>query len=135
MSTQLTIKQEAKSRGSKTYFTGNACCRGHTTDRYVSNSQCVDCTKEYNHNNPEARRIAIWKFYGCPEPTRPEPNTCEICNSAPSGRYSHLVLDHCHTTGIFRGWLCADCNLALGKLGDNKQGITKALAYLNKVEN
>jgi recombination endonuclease VII len=30
---------------------------------------------------------------------------CDLCQ-----REKELVADHCHTTGIFRGWLCPRCN-------------------------
>jgi hypothetical protein len=69
---------------------------------------------------------------GLPKPTRPRPDTCECCG-APPGKQA-LALDHCHTTGAFRGWLCSSCNTALGKLGDNKAGLLRALAYLERAE-
>jgi hypothetical protein len=34
---------------------------------------------------------------------------CSIC-----GDEGDLVQDHCHTTGLFRGYLCRSCNLAEG---------------------
>ena len=52
---------------------------------------------------------------------------CEICHSV-----SNLVYDHDHITMEFRGVLCRGCNSALGHLGDNKEGVAKALEYLNK---
>lgn len=30
----------------------------------------------------------------------------------------------------FRGVLCMECNSALGKLGDNEEGLIKALKYI-----
>ncbi len=57
--------------------------------------------------------------------------SCGICNTpfeTIGGRKMHL--DHCHETEKVRGILCASCNTALGKLGDNAQGLRKALAYL-----
>ena len=39
------------------------------------------------------------------------------------------VLDHDHETNLFRGWLCDDCNLGIGKLGDNLEGIMRAVKY------
>lgn len=71
-----------------------------------------------------------------PRPTRPMPEVCEIC-TAPEARKREdrdepqaLSLDHCHHTGIFRGWLCSRCNLALGKFGDSLAGLRRALTYL-----
>lgn len=43
-----------------------------------------------------------------------------------------MSLDHCHHTGLFRGWLCGKCNTAIGKLGDTLEGVKRAVAYLEK---
>ena len=54
---------------------------------------------------------------------------CLICNQLPKeGKI--LVVDHNHTTGKIRGLLCHHCNLGIGFLGDDKEGILKALKYL-----
>ena len=39
--------------------------------------------------------------------------------------------DHCHETNTFRGWLCKNCNTAIGALGDNLEGLMKAVKYLS----
>jgi hypothetical protein len=62
---------------------------------------------------------------------------CAICegedsHNAHGGRFS---MDHDHDTGKFRGLLCALCNTGLGKLGDNREGLLKALKYLEDAEN
>ena len=61
---------------------------------------------------------------------RPRPKLCEIsgCNSPAE------VLDHCHSTGKFRGWLCRSCNQNLGRFRDNAEGLRAALEYLEKFE-
>ncbi len=85
----------------------------------------------------EHRRRRDWGRRGMPSPTRPRPPFCEICGRPPEGRGGNaqvLHLDHCHETGAFRGWLCTKCNLALGALGDNIEGLRKALAYLERFE-
>ena len=56
---------------------------------------------------------------------------CTCCNQ-PSDR--SLVLDHCHDTNTFRGWICDKCNVGIGKLGDNLDGVLNAVAYLKKFE-
>jgi hypothetical protein len=53
---------------------------------------------------------------------------CHLCGRPP-GKYS-LAVDHCHDTGRIRGLLCTKCNTALGTLGDNEEGLLRALAYL-----
>jgi hypothetical protein len=40
--------------------------------------------------------------------------------------------DHDHRTGKFRGWLCRMCNTAIGALGDDVDGLERALAYLRR---
>lgn len=64
-----------------------------------------------------------------PLPTRKIPAVCECCSKK---QKRALALDHCHVTGKFRGWLCSNCNAALGLLGDNAIGVRSALVYLEK---
>jgi hypothetical protein len=68
------------------------------------------------------------------EAGRPRPTLCECCGSPPNGGKKTLNFDHCHETGAFRGWLCMRCNTAIGKLGDNFEGIMRAAVYLKKAE-
>lgn len=75
--------------------------------------------KQWRKNNQDRIRKYAWKQRNLPEPTRPEPKFCEACGEAPSGRYKNLCLDHNHTTGEFRAWLCHNCNRALGMSKDN----------------
>src|ERR1700684_2012137 len=46
--------------------------------------------------------------------SRPCPKACEVCGATPTkvGRRP-LDFDHCHWEGLFRGWLCHSCNMAL----------------------
>lgn len=60
-------------------------------------------------------------------------NRCQICGSDRGAR--RLSVDHCHETGKIRGLLCHLCNTAIGKLGDNSQGVYRAYDYLLKAEN
>jgi hypothetical protein len=82
----------------------------------------------WGERNIARRRLRV----GLPAPTRPEPTVCECCGGPP--RKNSLALDHCHETGVFRGWLCADCNLAIGALGDNSIGLLHAISYLQWAE-
>ena len=57
------------------------------------------------------------------------PHACECCGKVSD---SPLVLDHDHETGKFRGWICAKCNLGLGRLGDTIESLMRAVEYLKK---
>jgi hypothetical protein len=60
-------------------------------------------------------------------PLPPSDSKCAICH-----REDALCLDHDHETGKFRGYLCQNCNMALGKLGDTVEAIRRVLAYLER---
>lgn len=55
---------------------------------------------------------------------------CAICGKPIKSARRRMNVDHCHETGEVRGILCTGCNTGLGHLGDNIEGIQKALAYL-----
>jgi hypothetical protein len=56
---------------------------------------------------------------------------CDLC-SRPPVAYSNLSIDHCHTTGEFRGLLCSPCNLALGLLRDDAELMRRAADYVTR---
>lgn len=62
---------------------------------------------------------------------RPKPDACECCARVPNKtRLSKIVLDHCHVTGIFRGWICNRCNLVLGAMKDDRVVASDIATYL-----
>ena len=85
--------------------------------------------KEYKQRPEVLARY--FERLGYPAPTRPMPERCELCDE-PSNGNGRLHLDHDHTLGIFRGWLCYKCNAAIGMLGDTIAGVERAVAYLKK---
>lgn len=60
---------------------------------------------------------------------RPRPQLCEVCGCQ-SGDGRSLHLDHDHATGLFRGWLCNHCNLALGHAMDDPGRLRLLAEYL-----
>ena len=105
----------------------NRCRKSLSLDRYhYARHQtcglqplCKDCCSAYSRDLRYVHSIAPKRDYAC--------NCCGY-------ESDKLQLDHDRHTLQFRGWLCSKCNTGIGKLGDNIQGLNKALAYLRKVE-
>ena len=80
-------------------------------------SRCKVCVKSHSQLRNRLHKIAPLK-----------PKVCECCGEIPR----KWCLDHVHITHEIRGWLCDNCNTGIGKLGDQIEGIQKALNYLQK---
>lgn len=145
---EIISRKTAQLVGYVRYFTGVPCKYGHVDKRHVIGGGCMECSRisarryrddnldecrrknlEWAHKNKDKMRRSDWKRYGLPEPTRPEPAHCELCGQTQKG---HLHLDHDHSTGHFRGWLCRRCNLGLGMLGDTLSALRFAVTYLER---
>lgn len=59
-----------------------------------------------------------------------EYSECVICGSS-----HRICIDHNHTTGKFRGLLCATCNGALGLFHDSVPKLENAIKYLEHFNN
>jgi len=57
---------------------------------------------------------------------------CLICGRELGHFKRHTHLDHCHTTGKIRGFLCRGCNQGLGNFNENIELLQKAQQYLEK---
>jgi hypothetical protein len=147
---EIISRKEAKEKGLVRYFSGRTCKKGHQAEHYTGSGCCIRChlERKYVWNRENSEKVNTWvrkqaykgrrTFY--PEATRECPENCEICgkpNKAKnkSGKSKALSLDHDHITLEFRGWLCSDCNLGIGKLGDTKESLEKALDYLRRSKN
>lgn len=154
-------RSEAKSLGLRKFFTGIPCDQGHISERHVTPNRCTECHKlksrkrmsmryttdpVFRARSLERNRVR-WatdpkfrlsqatskrKYRGMPEPTRACPIGCEACGNQNAGKSLHL--DHCHETGVFRGWLCSRCNTGLGLIGDSIAAVMQVLAYLERVK-
>jgi hypothetical protein len=104
--------------------------RYHTDPAYKAKTLARN--KAYAKSHPDIERARSWRRNGVPFPTRTRPDRCDICNRPPGTHGLHV--DHCHLTGVFRGWLCGECNLGLGKFKDSSDLLVAAARYLRKVE-
>ena len=66
------------------------------------------------------------------EPEIQRHNETEQCDLCYKKFTNDKVLDHCHATGKYRGTLCRQCNMSLGKLGDDLDLIIKKLKKYKK---
>ena len=70
------------------------------------------------------------KDYCCPICTR----NIDAIGSNGQKRLQNWVLDHCHESETFRGWLCHHCNTGLGAFKDSIDRVRNAVIYLDKHE-
>lgn len=83
---------------------------------------CNECRVEYRTKKAIAEKNAGPRPLGA--------YNCDCCGTLlPPGS---VMLDHDHDTAEFRGWLCRSCNVGLGQLGDDIEGLTRAIKYLEK---
>lgn len=71
----------------------------------------------------------------------PDNYNCPIClgdEEGVSGRGNTKngawVLDHCHESEAFRGWLCHKCNRSLGGFDDDIKMLQRAIQYLEETK-
>ena len=105
---------------------------------------CKGCGDQLEDGNRYAHRVNERVYYsnccrGCKRgqvltvyhlrkqhPKPPVGTPCDCC-----GCVDKLQLDHEHGgSRKWRGWVCRNCNVGLGHLGDSSAGLLRALAYL-----
>ena len=85
-------------------------------------NECYDCLKQLVRDRYHIRKTAP-----------PIPECCESCGDKFS-IYNKPVLDHCHATSSFRGWLCPKCNVGMGHFQDDPAMLEKAIDYLKRTD-
>ena len=100
----------------------------HLDEYYESNvtidgryKRCKEC-----HIRRQLQKVALMKE----APPQPEDRICQCCGK--DVKHEKMHFDECHETETFRGWLCRSCNLGIGQLGDNEEGLLQALAYIQR---
>jgi hypothetical protein len=99
----------------------------HSTGENYTKHLCKKC---HNHNGKIVNELRK-----SPK-TPPVSECCDNCGiSFKNFPTVNIHLDHCKLTDSFRGWLCKNCNVGLGMLGDDEEGLKQALAYLERASN
>ena len=95
--------------------------------------KCRSCQKKHSQVISRLRKEVL-------EP--PEDYECPIClqtlqeiGKHGQAKLQKWVLDHCHDTDTFRGWICFNCNSGLGSLNDDIETTKRAVRYLEAHQN
>jgi|TARA_R100001126_G_scaffold98248_1_gene72335 hypothetical protein len=91
---------------------------------------CRSCRKGHKEILNKLRKENAYpdKDYSCAICDR----TLEELGKHGQTRLQNWVLDHCHDTNTFRGWVCHKCNTGLGGFSDDLTIIERAVIYLKK---
>ena len=101
-------------------------------------NRCKECSRKhhrgYQAKNGDAHSgyQRKWK-YGLSE----EILQLLIKNEIPCmtcGSKENVCVDHCHETGIIRGFLCRNCNISLGMMKENSNNIERLAKYAKMCE-
>lgn len=116
--------------------------------------KCSKCSQTLPNNNfspssggrylrPECKKCAaalskerklLKLLYGSPEDDYKCPicskNKEDILGAGGKKQKTSWVIDHDHNTKKFRGFLCHNCNRAIGCFGDNTETLWRAIEYL-----
>lgn len=110
------------------------CRRGHprtsdTVDRFRGCKQCnsIRANEWKKANREKVQAMHIRWMYGVSD----IPAICDVCGGVnANGRKIHV--DHDHTTGAVRGFLCSGCNSALGLVKEDPERLRKLAEYIER---
>lgn len=125
------LNRERRAEYARSYREANAVkLKAQARARYAKNKEKHKARGREQYRRDADSGIRRPSLY--PAPSRKPPAVCECCGKAPARR--RLALDHCHDTRRFRGWLCGNCNVGIGMLGDTLEGVLHAVKYLRRAE-
>lgn len=118
----------------------NVCCKLLDTSLFSKNQNgknnrsirrpsCDDCRKIIDGVSMTNQEKKKWS------PLKPQLEIfeCPICKKKTIPRLtSKVVLDHNHTNGKARGWICDSCNTGIGRFKDDVSLLKSAIEFINK---
>jgi hypothetical protein len=95
--------------------------------------KCRSCQKRQNKTVARLKREipAPDSDYRCPICVQ----SLQEISSHGQKKLQQWVLDHCHETDTFRGWICFNCNSGLGSFSDDIEVTKRAVLYLEAHKN
>jgi len=98
----------------------------------------VKSAKEWKDNNPERTKVSLNKYHQKGRYLKIKynislediPEICQVCGLR--GDKKRICVDHCHSTGKVRGFLCNNCNTALGMVKDDIAILERLAGYLRR---
>ena len=110
--------------------------RANTYGKLYTFNRCKECHAAIQKGRDNAARKKWGKGKGgshIRDNKPPEGTPCDCCGKPMThkGKYA-MHFDHDHITEEFRGWLCKQCNVGIGQLGDSIEGVIRALEYLKR---
>ena len=105
------------SRRNKTKFLCGKCSAMRQRDKHYK--------RAYGLNYQEVHKMLMQQGFNCKCCSREIDMPTDAID-----RSEAALVDHCHDTGKVRGIICGRCNTGIGQLGDNLEGLMKAVRYL-----
>lgn len=125
-----------KSRQDGVHSWCKKCVLADARARYLADPQkYLSRSREWGHNNPDKKRTTFmkWRYNISPDDflklLEIQDGRCGICKTTNPGKTGWRI-DHDHVSNSVRGILCHKCNTSLGGLGDDIEGLERALSYL-----
>ena len=101
-------------------------------------SHCKECrAKRYPYDPAAHRKVHLRNRYGLEWESYislflSQNERCKICGSKLDLTNKDTHLDHCHTTGKVRAFLCRGCNLGIGAFKEDIKKLKLAVTYLEE---
>jgi len=91
---------------------------------------CRECYAKKVKADPDQKKEFEAKY---PRPQIGEEFHCPIClKNFIREHKNDVVLNHSHTDGSIRGWLCSSCNTSIGKFNDDTEVLQRAIDWIKK---
>lgn len=127
--------EERKQYNRERYLKNKDAIKAKSREWHEANKESVSARKRKNYSKEQQRNTKLQKLYGITlddynKMFADQAGCCATCGTHNSVTTKPLCVDHCHTTGLVRGLLCTQCNVALGLAKDNITTLQNMIKYL-----